>query len=126
MLLKNKRFSRALAFKDRVVSLGRDLDLNSYGSLIEYCGDRGQLGSAVMLLRECLSIHGSPPGERSLKKIRSLCRREEGLEDDLGLVDMIGEDPLRWLREGEATRRRDMTYRGRRDVDFPRNRLVHI
>ena len=125
MMVKNKRISRALAFKDKVESQGRNVDLASYGSLIEHYANRNQLGSALMMLKECIATHGSPPGERSLSKIRLICRKK-GLVKEVGLEQMIGPDPLEWLRHGEEFKKHEMSYKGRRQVTLPGNRLLNI
>jgi hypothetical protein len=125
MLLKNNRFSRALAFKDGIEQDGRSLDIKAYGSLIEYCSRRGQMGSAMLLLKECLSVHGAPPGEATLSKLRLLCR-QTGQIESAKLDALIGPDPIEWLRYGEANLKREMSKRGRRDVQLARNRLVRL
>ena len=125
MLVKNKRISRALTFKEKVESQGRQLDLASYGSLVEHYGNHGQLGSALMMLKECLATHGTPPGEKSLSKIRLMCRKQ-GITKEVGLERMIGKDPLEWLRHGEEFQKRESSYKGRRDVTLPENRLLQI
>ena len=125
MMVKNKRISRALAFKDKVESQGRNVDLASYGSLIEHYANRNQLGSALMMLKECIATHGSPPGERSLSKIRLICRKK-GLVKEVGLEQMVGPDPLEWLRHGEEFKKHEMSYKGRRQVTLPGNRLLNI
>lgn len=125
MMVKNKRISRALAFKDKVESQGRNVDLASYGSLIEHYANRNQLGSALMMLKECITTHGSPPGERSLSKIRLICRKK-GIVKEVGLEKMIGPDPLEWLRHGEEFKKHEMSYKGRRQVTLPGNRLLNI
>eukprot|EP00957_Ditylum_brightwellii_P122875 9369252-Ditylum_brightwellii.AAC.1 len=61
MLLKNSRVSHALAFKEKVETEGRPIDILSYGSFVEHYGKHGQLGSALMILKECIATHGSPP-----------------------------------------------------------------
>ena len=123
MLIKNKRISRALEFKDKVHSQGKDIDLVSYGSLIEYFGNHGQLGSAILALKECISIHGSPPGEKSLSKMRLICR-QEGLGNEV--ETLMGKDPLEWLKEGEQNLKREYSKKGRRQVYLPANRLLQI
>uniref|UniRef100_A0A7S4I990 Uncharacterized protein n=1 Tax=Odontella aurita TaxID=265563 RepID=A0A7S4I990_9STRA len=123
MLVRCHRLSRALSFKDRVEAEGRNLDLLSYGTLVEYLGKRGQLGSALMMLRECVAVHGAPPGEKALKKIRTMCRHR-GLEKELSLTDMIGEDPTEWIWEGTTQRRTDRSYRARRELQLPENRVL--
>lgn len=125
MMVKNKRISRALAFKDKVESQGRNVDLASYGSLIEHYANRNQLGSALMMLKECIATHGSSPGERSLSKIRLICRKK-GIVKEVGLEQMIGPDPLEWLRHGEEFKKHEMSYKGRRQVTLPGNRLLNI
>jgi hypothetical protein len=125
MLLRNNRFNRALSFKQIVENTGRSLDLKSYGSLIEHCSRRQQLGSAMLILKECLSVHGSPPSEASLTNLRHLCRHA-GIEEEIGLESMIGKDPIDWLRQGERDYRRDKSKKGRRDVQLARNIAVRI
>ena len=125
MMVKNKRISRALAFKDKVENQGRTIDLASYGSLIEHYANRNQLGSSLMMLKECIATHGSPPGERSLSKIRLICRKK-GITKEVGLGQMIGKDPLEWLRHGEEFKKRESSYKGRRQVTLPGNRILQI
>jgi hypothetical protein len=115
MLLKNNRFSRALAFKNKVKESGRVVDLKSYGSLIDYCCRREQLGSGLLLLKECLTVHHAAPEESCLRQLRLLCRQQR-ITDEIGLTEMIGEDPLEWLRHGEANLKREMSKKGRRNV----------
>jgi hypothetical protein len=125
MLLKCSRFNRALAFKQTVERSGRSLDVKSYGSLLEFCSRRRQLGSAILLLKECLLIHGAPPSEASLTNLRLLCR-QAGIEDEIGLESLIGKDPVEWLRHGERELKREYSKKGRRDVQLSRNMLVRI
>jgi len=125
MLVKNKRISRALTFKDKVERQGRHLDLASYGSLVEHYGNHGQLGSALLMLKECIATHGAPPGEKSLSKIRLMCRKQ-GITKEVDLERMVGKDPLEWLRHGEEFQKRESSYKGRRDVTLPENRLLQI
>jgi len=125
MFLKNNRLPRALAFKEKLKENGRTLDLKSYGSLIDYCSRRQQLGSSMMLLKECLCVHGAHPEEATLSMLRLLCR-QNGLSEAVGLTDMIGEDPVEWLRHGEAELKREMSKKGQRDVQLARNQLVRL
>ena len=125
MLIKNKRLSRALRFKEKVEESGRMLDILSYGSLIEHYAKHRQIGSALMMLKECVAVHDSPPTEHSLNALRRLCRHQH-LTEKVGLVELAGPDPLRWLREGEATLKREYSKKGRRDVLLARNKAVHI
>lgn len=120
MYIKNRRFSKALAFKQKLDERGRKLDILSYGHIIDYCSRHGQVGSALMMLRECLAVNGAPPGEHYLKELRILCRQYE-LEEKVGLEQMIGLDPLEWLRHGEAVLKREKSYRGNRDLNLLRN-----
>jgi len=117
--------SHALAFKEKVETEGRPIDILSYGSFVEHYGKHGQLGSALLILKECIATHGSPPGEKNLKFIRQICRSRE-LTDEVGLVELIGEDPIDWLREGQANLKREYSYRGRRNLDRTRNALLRI
>jgi hypothetical protein len=116
-LLENKRISRALAFKDTLEQKGRSLDLRAFGSLVEYYGRHGHVGSALMLLQECVDRHGSSPSEHYLKDLRVLCRRNN-LEHDPQIKALMGEDPNRWLKHGERFLKRDKTKKGRRDVNL--------
>lgn len=125
MLLRNTRFNRALAFKQTVENSGRSLDIKAYGSLVEFCARRKQLGSAMLLLKECLSIHGAPPSEASLSNLRLLCR-QAGIENEIGLESMIGKDPVEWLRHGERELKREYSKKGRRDVQMGRNAMVRL
>jgi len=104
MFLKNNRLSRALAFKQKVDASGRTLDLKAYGSLVDYCSRRKQVGSAMLLLKECISVHGAPPGEAMLKELRMLCR-QKNLTEKFGLTELIGDDPVQWFREGKIMRK---------------------
>jgi len=121
MFLKQRRLSRCLDFKKRVEAQGQKLDLLSYGSLIQHCSRHNQLGSAFMFLKECIAVNGSPPGENYLKQLRILCR---GMEDEIGLESMIGEDPIAWLRHGEAVLKREYSKRGNRDLNLVKNAMV--
>jgi hypothetical protein len=123
MFLNNNRFSRALAFKHQLKESGSELDIISYGSLVEYCGRHGQIGSAMLLLKECLAVHGAAPGEAYVSRLRALCRKGSL---DKELTAMIGPDPVEWLRHGEAKLKREYTKKGRRDVQLARSRLVHL
>jgi hypothetical protein len=38
----------------------------------------------------------------------------------------MGEDPVEWLRHGEAKLKREHSKRGRRDVQLPRNVLLQL
>mmetsp|Transcript_29111 Transcript_29111/g.79910 ORF Transcript_29111/g.79910 Transcript_29111/m.79910 type:complete len:551 (-) Transcript_29111:1477-3129(-) len=123
MFLKQKRFGRAIKFKQRLQSQSRMIDLLTYGSLIEYCAKRDQLGSSLLLLKECIKVHGAPPGEATLRKMRVLLRRHR-IDDDPEIFAMIGEDPLSWLHRGQAALKREKSKRGNRDVRLPRSRLL--
>uniref|UniRef100_A0A7S1FQ00 PROP1-like PPR domain-containing protein n=1 Tax=Corethron hystrix TaxID=216773 RepID=A0A7S1FQ00_9STRA len=126
MLVKNRRFTRALAFKEKVeTSHNRILDLPSYGSLIEYCANRRQVGNAILLLRECLALHGEKPGEKSLAMLRKVCRKEL-CGEVVGLEDLIGPDPLDWLRHGQKHLKRDKSKVGRRGLQEGMSRLTKI
>ena len=123
MYLKQKRLSSCLAFKQKVEEQGQKLDLPSYGSLMEYCSRYKQLGSALMILKECISVHGAPPGENYLKELRTLCRHAD-LEEQVRLKEMIGEDPNEWHRHGEAVLKREKSKRGNRDINLVANAAV--
>ena len=132
MLVQQKQPSEALSFKQKVESEGRHLDLLSYGSLIQYYANKEQLGSAMMILKECIAIHGSPPAEASLRKLRQICiqtnkNKNEDKESyaDL-LTNLIGEDPVEWVRYGERNLKREYSKKGRRNVLYPHQRLVQV
>lgn len=125
MLVRSRRFHRAMSFKSQIEEGGGHLDLHSYGSLVEYCSKHDQVGSAHLLLKECIQIHGAPPNEASLKHLRTLCRRD-GLEDAFWLNDLIGKDPTNWLRHGERHYKREMSRKGRLMVNYARNRLLQV
>jgi hypothetical protein len=99
MLIKKKRIGRAFKLKQDIENDGRSLDLLSYGSLIEHFGRTNELGSALLLIKECIDKHGVAPGEKSLKNIRLVCRMEN-LTDRVGLEKMVGKDPQEWMRRG--------------------------
>jgi len=126
MLVSNRRFSRALAFKEKVESQGRPVDLLAYGSLIEYCANRGQAGSAMMLLGECVAVHeGEKPGERQLSMLRKVFRNK--LSDRIGELEaLIGKDPLEWLRHGESELKREMSFSSRKNVRKGMDRMNQI
>lgn len=123
MFLKQRRLNRCLEFKQRVEEGGQKLDLLSYGSLIAHCSKHKQLGSAMMMLKECIAVNGAPPGENYLKQLRILCRREQ-VEEKVGLEAMIGEDPTAWFRHGEAVLKREYSKRGNRDLNLIKNAHV--
>ena len=127
MLVKHKRIPRAFKLKESVEKQGRHLDILSYGSLIEHFGNHEQVGSALFLLKECMAVHGSAPGEKSVKSLRIVCRRD-GLTEKVGLEGMIGKDPLEWLRHGERRLKRDFkgSKSDKRDVQYGANRALAI
>jgi hypothetical protein len=119
MLINGNRISHALDFKEKVERKGKYLDLLSYGSLIQYLGNNSQIGSAITMLKECKKLHGSPPGEHCLKQIRIKCR-QQGLEEKLDLEQLIGKDPLHWIKKGENELKREYSKKGRRQVQHAR------
>jgi hypothetical protein len=119
MFLNSNRISRALSFKNKLSESGKVLDIPAYGSLVDYCARHGHLGSALLLLKECLSVHKAPPGEATVSQLRILCRQA-------GITDMVGEDPTEWLRHGEAHLKREMSKKGRRGVHEARNKHLQI
>ena len=123
MFLKQRRLERCLAFKKRVEDGGQKLDVLSYGSIISHYSKHEQLGSALMMIKECIAVTGSPPGESYLKDFRVLCRLE-GVEDTLKVEDMIGKDPIEWLRHGEAVLKREYSKKGNRGINFVHNAMV--
>lgn len=126
MFLQNNRFPRALSFKELVEKDGRTLDLQSYGSLIDFCGKRGQVGSAMLLLHECCRKHnGAHPGHAHLAALRIAYRQQPGLKEK-DLEAIIGPDPIQWLKYGERHLKREMSKKGRRDVQMVQNARVRI
>lgn len=125
MLVSNDRLSRALKFKENIEGSGRSLDLASYGTLIQYYSRRNQLGSALMTLKECLQTHGAPPSESFLAQLRVLFKKQSiGQTDKAALNEMIGEDPVEWLKHGERYLKREKSKKGRRDIQYAQNRLL--
>lgn len=121
MFLNNKRLTRALKFKESVERDGRILDLQSYGSLVDYCAKRGEIGSAMLLLHECLDKHkGGHPGQAHLAQLRIVYRKASDL-DEKDLEALIGPDPIQWLKYGEAHLKREMSKKGRRNVQLAQN-----
>lgn len=126
MLIDKSQISRALDFKEnKIEKFGKNIDLLSYGSLIDYYGRHAQIGSAIMAIKECINVHGAPPGEKSLSKLRLLCRQSETI-DEVMLKDLIGDDPLEWIREGERIYKREFSKKGNRQIDIPRNKMLNI
>lgn len=119
MLVDNKRMTRALQLKQSIEEQGRTLDIPSYGSIIEYYSKHGQLGSALLSLQECLRQHGAAPSEKYLSKLRTLCKHT-----NLEIEELIGEDPIQWLKYGEKYLKREMTKKGRKNVKMAYNRAV--
>ena len=97
--MEKKRIGRAFKLKQDIENDGRSLDLLSYGSLVEHFGRTNEVGSALLLIKECIDTHGVAPEEKCLKNDTLLCR-QENLADRVGLEKMVGEDPLEWMRHG--------------------------
>ena len=125
MLIKNNRLSRALDFKRSLENNGRVLDIPSYGSLVDYYARHNQLGSALLVLKECIDAHGATPSEQSLTKVRLLCR-QHGLQETVRLEALIGTDPVEWLRHGERFLKREMSKKGRRNVQLALNAAIRV
>lgn len=123
MLVANNRLPRAFAIKEKIESRGRKLDLASYGCVIDHYAKNAHIGSALMMLKECVSIHGAPPSEKYVSKLRRGCR-EMNIESEARLEDMIGKDPTEWLRHGIKYLKRERSKKGRRNVQFISNRLL--
>lgn len=122
MLVKKRRLSRAFKLKQDIENEGRNLDLLSYGTLVEHYGKQGELGSALMLIQECVDIHGSPPGEKSLKSVRDVCQKRN-LTKQVRLEQIVGKDPLEWIKKGEPL------AKGKRrgsNLMYGMNRLIDI
>lgn len=125
MLIDKKRISRAYKLKQDIEEDGRKLDLLSYGSLVQYYGRRNQLGSALLLIKECISVHGSPPGEKALKNVRQFCRTRN-LTEEVGLEKMIGKDPTEYLREGIRQKTKKGKHATSAALQYGMNRMVDI
>jgi len=123
MLVTNKRLSRALQFKQRVDDDGRCIDIASYGTLIEYYSKHNQIGSAVLVLKECVAKHNAVPSEAFLSKLRSLCTNK-CIEATVGLSYIMGKDPNQWLRHGQQHLKREDSKKGRKNVRMANNRLL--
>jgi hypothetical protein len=125
MLVSNNQIPRALKFKQSIENQGRKLDLASYGTLIQFFSRRSQLGSSLMVLKECLQVHDSPPSESFVAPLRILCK-QQGIShtDGVALKDMIGVNPIEWLKHGERYLKREKSKKGRRDVQYAQNRLL--
>jgi len=126
LLLKHKRISKVLELKDSIEKQGRKLDLLSYGSLMEFYSKQNNLGSALLVLNECLEKHGGhKPGEHYLKQIRILCRHND-CEEKVELEKLIGSDPFSWVKDGESKYKREYSKRGKRSVNEARNKFIRI
>ncbi len=125
MLVKGNEITRALDFKESTEKKGRHLDILSYGSLVEYFGNNNQIGSALSMIKECRKIHGSPPGEKSLQVLRVKCR-QEGIEESVGLLELIGEDPRAWVKEGEHNYKREYSKKNKHLVQMHANKMLNI
>lgn len=123
MLVDNNRMTRALAQKQKIEEDGRTIDILSYGSIIEYYSKHGQLGSAFLFLKECTRKHGAVPSEKYLSSLR-LLTRQKNLDQELMLSELIGDDPIKWLKHGERHLKREMTKKGRRSVTLAYNRAL--
>jgi hypothetical protein len=125
MLVSNNQVPRALKFKQSIEDQGRKLDLASFGTLIQYLSRRSQLGSSLLILRECLQTHDAPPSESFLAPLRILFKQQGVTHaDKVALEDMIGKDPIEWLKYGERYLKREYSKKGRRDVHYAQNRLL--
>jgi len=114
MLLRNKRAARALQFKEKVEEEGRQLDLHSYGSFVQHFANHDELGSAMMFIKECISVHTFPPAEGSISKVRLLCR-QRNLNEKLQIESLLGPDPLEWLRRDKMYKR-DRSTKGMKGI----------
>jgi hypothetical protein len=123
MLVTNDRASRALTFKGKVEAEGRHLDIASYGTLVQHYSRRHQLGSALLLLKECMDRHGAAPSETYLSQLRILCKQQNPTDDRV-LSDMLGEDPIAWLKHGERHLKRELSRKGRQNVQLVQNRIL--
>ena len=125
MLVKKKRLERAFKLKQDIESRGRTLDLLSYGTLTEHYGNHNQLGSALMVIRECIDKHGLPPGEKALKKVRIMCRKA-GEEEQRRLEELVGKDPLEWKHQGETLKYSRKKRQFSSSVQYGMNRFLDI
>ena len=118
-------FTSALEVKKKIESQGKHLDLVAYGSVCNHYGNHGQLGSAILTLKECISVHGTPPGGKSLSRLR-LISRKHGVHEVAEILKLIGRDPLQWLKEGEHSLKREYTKKGRRQVNLATDKLLQL
>ena len=125
MLVKKKRIGRAFKLKQDIENDGRSLDLLSYGSLVEHFGRTNEVGSALLLIKECIYTHGVAPGEKCLKNVRLICR-QENLTDRVGLEKMVGEDPLEWMRRGIELKSVQDKRGKSSSLQYGMNRMVDI
>ena len=115
--------TRALEFKQAAEAQGRHTDLVSYGTLVQYYSRHNQFGSAVMMLKECMDTHGAPPSQSFLSDLRRLAKQQNA-EESVALANLIGEDPIEWLKHGERHLKREKSKKGRRHVQYAQNRLL--
>ena len=115
--------TRALEFKQAAEAQGRHTDLASYGTLVQYYSRHDQFGSAVMMLKECMDTHGAPPSQSFLSDLRRLAKQQNA-EESVALANLIGEDPIEWLKHGERHLKREKSKKGRRHVQYAQNRLL--
>ena len=123
MLVANKRLTRALEFKEKIEGEGRHLDIASYGSLIQFYSRHHQLGSALLMLKECMATHGTAPSESYISALRSLCKRNQ-VDEIVDLIGMVGKDPNEWLQHGQKNLKREKSKKGRRNIQQAQNRLL--
>ena len=64
-----------------------------------------------------------PRVESYLKELRKICFQAD-VEEEVGLKDMIGDDPIEWLRHGEAVLKREKSKKGNRDLNILKNALL--
>ena len=113
-----------MAFKRKVESEGREINLLSYGSLVEYCAKRDELGSALMLTRECFKVHGSIPNKSSLKHMRILLRRYH-MDEDPEILRLVGKDPDAWYKRGNAELKRERSKKNMQAYNMIRNIVLN-
>jgi hypothetical protein len=123
MLVSNGRVTRTLKFKESVEANDRYLDISSYGTLVQYYSRHRQLGSALLLLKECMNLHGAAPSAAYLSSLRTIYKQQLN-ETDTGLNHLIGDDPIAWLKHGERYLKREMSKKGRRNVQLAYNRIL--
>ena len=115
-LTKNKRIEEAVALKCFVErDMGQNIDNISYGHLIRVLANRGETGSALLLVKECKDRNGGIPAQFFLKTLQNCIRKREEVNRErersalkrnklLGMVEvemeLVPKDPAAWAKLG--------------------------